>query len=100
MHTRQQTKWKRAEEVTPRREQLDISKSPLLTGEDPEGAAGLQALMSLRTSLSPMLQAADEAWGRGAGVRRRKWDALLTAATDGKKGELESLPTAAMSAAK
>ena len=44
-----------------RRGQLDISKSPLLTGEDPEGAAGLQALMSLRTSLSPTLQAVEEA---------------------------------------
>lgn len=61
MHTRQQTKCRSAGELMSRRGQLDISKSPLLTGEDPEGAAGLQALMSLRTSLSPTLQAVDEA---------------------------------------
>ena len=108
MHTRQQTKWKRAEEVTRRREQLDISKSPLLTGEDPEGAAGLQALMSLRTSLSPMLHAADEAWGRGAGVRRRKLNYHLYQALKKAmykpaaffKGLVIPLRAAAMSAAK
>lgn len=38
-----------------------ICKSPLLTGEDTEGAEGLKALMGLRSSLSPMTQAAEEA---------------------------------------
>lgn len=38
-----------------------ICKSPLLTGEDAEGAEGLKALMGLRSSLSPMTQAAEEA---------------------------------------
>ena len=33
----------------------------MLTGEDPEGAAGLQALMTLRTSLSPSLKSEEEA---------------------------------------
>ena len=56
-----------------RKELSEMSKSPLLTGEDPEGAAGLQALMSLRTSLSPTLHAVDEAWEKREGVRRRKW---------------------------
>ena len=38
---------------------MDLSKSPMLTGEDPQGAAGLQALLTLRTSLSPPLPAND-----------------------------------------
>lgn len=38
-----------------------LSKSPLLTGEDLEGTEGLKALMGLRSSLSPMNQAMDEA---------------------------------------
>ena len=41
--------------VMSRRERMDIRKSPLLTGEDPQGAAALQALMGLRSSLSPQL---------------------------------------------
>lgn len=75
-----------------------MSKSPLLTGEDPEGAAGLQALMSLRTSLSPALHAVDEAWEKGEGVRRRKWGALVSAATE--KKEIEALPRAVESVKK
>lgn len=75
-----------------------MSKSPLLTGEDPEGAAGLQALMSLRTSLSPTLHAVDEAWEKGEGVRRRKWGALVSAATE--KKEIEALPKAVESVKK
>ena len=38
---------------------MDLSKSPMLTGEDPQGAAGLQALLTLRTSLSPPMAASD-----------------------------------------
>ena len=69
-----------------------MSKSPLLTGEDPEGAAGLQALMSLRTSLSPTLHAVDEAWEKGEGVRRRKWGALVRAATELMEFEALAMP--------
>ena len=75
-----------------------MSKSPLLTGEDPEGAAGLQALMSLRTSLSPTLHAVDEAWEKGEGVRCRTWGALVSAATE--KKEIEALPKAVESVKK
>ena len=38
-----------------------VCHSPMITGEDPEGAAGLQALMTLRTSLSPTLRSVEEA---------------------------------------
>ena len=38
-----------------------LSKSPLITGEDKEGQEGLIALMGLRSSLSPAVQAMDEA---------------------------------------
>lgn len=38
-----------------------VCQSPMITGEDPEGAAGLQALMTLRTSLSPTLRSVEEA---------------------------------------
>lgn len=39
----------------------NVCHSPMITGEDPEGAAGLQALMALRTSLSPTLRSVEEA---------------------------------------
>lgn len=42
-----------------RREKVDISKSPLLTGEDPQGAEGLQTLLTLRSSLSPLMGGKD-----------------------------------------
>ena len=54
-------KWSRHQyyELTYRKEIL--SKSPLLTGEDAEGAEGLKALMGLRSSLSPIVPILEEA---------------------------------------
>ena len=42
-----------------RREKVDMAKSPLLTGEDPQGAEGLQTLLTLRSSLSPLMGGKD-----------------------------------------
>lgn len=77
-----------------------ICKSPLLTGEDAEGAEGLKALMGLRSSLSPMTQAAEEAQVFRVRLITSKWGALLSAANDNandvKLDPLEKLPGPAM----
>ena len=83
-----------------------MAKSPLLTGEDPQGAEGLQTLLTLRSSLSPLIGSKDM-WERRRCGTRRRWDALVTAAADDLKIErerispnLEALPAPSLSVKK
>ena len=78
-----------------------IHKSPLITGEDKEGQEGLIALLSLRSSLSPIIQAQDEMYNWFGYFMDRKWGALVNAVNENGKGvvkgePLEKLPAPAV----